>query len=310
MRLRFISVIIILCSFNSCKRASKLPELSIEEFQKREYDSVKKLLSLSRFFYEKENYEKTISTLENLISRYATYSEILEALELLNAARIKHIIIKIHEASEIEPILVLIENNISPDIAISASNKVEKLIRNSEDISQLEDYLSQNKVKEHATLASNKIAELKENEMDEAYVSAVENKSSSQWKIFLENYPKHPKRNEIEKTIIILEVSEIFSGEYGEIPESQISGAINNSESTIVIKNDTKYTLTLRYSGPDIIKISISPYKNQSIKLKSGVYKVAVSVNASDVRNFAGSENLHGEYSSNYYLSTFSYKKK
>ena len=275
MRLIYISILIVICSFLGCKKDNKLPEFSIEELQKREYDSVKQLLSLSRTFYEKSNYEKTIKTLEDLISRYATYSEVLEAQELLIAAKIKLIIIKIQEANNIQTILVLIENNINPDIAIAASNKIEELIKNSENIEQLEDYLNQNKAKEHASLASNKIEELKEKEKQEAYASAVESKSSSQWKKFLEDYPNHAQKNDIEKRIIMLEVSEIFRGEYGEIPTSQLSGAINNSESVIDIKNETKYTLTLRYSGPDIKKISISPYQNQIVRLKSGTYKIA-----------------------------------
>jgi hypothetical protein len=306
MRLIYISVIILACSFNSCKKDSKLPEFSIEKLQKREYDSVKQLLSLSKSFYEKGDFEKAITSLEDLISRFATYSEVLEAQELLTASKIKLNIIKIQEANDIRSILVLIENNINPDIAIAASNKIKELINSSEDIEQLEDYLNQNKVKEHASLANTKIVELREKEKQEAYAAAVKSKSSNQWKEFLENYPNHADKTEIEKRIIMLEVLEIFSGEYGEIPASHLTGVKNNSESVIDIKNETKYTLTLRYSGPSVKKISIPPFKNQIFRLKSGDYKVAASVIASDVRNFAGTEKLQGEYSINYYISSTS----
>ena len=296
-----------MCVFTSCKKDNKLPEFDIEELQKREYDSVKLLLSLSKTFYEKKDYEKAIENLENLINKYATYSEVLEAQELLGLAKIKFIVLKIEEADSIQTVLVQIENNIDPDINIAASKKIEDLIKNAEDISQLEDYINQNKIKEHVDLAYNKISEIKEKNKQEAYASAVENNSSSQWKKFIEDYPDYSNKKEIEKLIIYLEVSEIFNGEYGDIPSSQLSGVVNNIQSEIAIKNDTKYTLTIRYSGPDIIKISIPPFQNGTVKLKSGEYRVAASVNASNVRNFAGIENLHGEYSANYYISTSSY---
>jgi hypothetical protein len=307
MRLIYISVIVVLCSFTSCKKDSKLPEYSIEELQKREYESVKELLNLSRSFYNKEDYENAILNLEDLLNTYATYSEVLEAQELLKISKFKLIIIRISQAANINTVLFLIENNIDLDIAKAASNKIEELIINAEDVLELEEYLSQNKVREHSALAQNKISDLKDQQKQEDYASALENKSSSQWKKFLEDYPNHPKSSEIEELIITLEVSEIFNGEYGEIPTSQLSGAINNSQSAIEIKNETKYTLTLRYSGPDIKKISIPPYENYTIKLKSGIYKVAASVNASNVRNFAGTESLHGQYSSGYYITTSSY---
>jgi len=307
MRLLFISILVVFSVyFISCKSDNKLPEYSLEELKKREHDSVKQLLSISRVFYAKQDYESTILTLEDLISRFATYNEVLEAHELLKDSKIKLIIIKISEAVNIQSVLVLLENNINQDIAIAASNKIEELINNAEEIKDLEDYLNQNKVKEHSALANHKINELKEIAKQNAYANAVNTETSIAWKKFLEDYPNHPKKKDIEKTIIILEVSEIFKGEYGEIPASQLLGERNNSQSVVDIKNDTKYTLTLRYSGVEVKKISISPYSQTSIKLKSGVYKIAASVNASNVRNFAGTESLFGEYLSSYYISTTS----
>lgn len=308
MRLLYISLIVLFatCVF-SCKNDSKLPEFSLEELKKREHDSVKQLLSISRVFYAKQDYENTILTLEDLISRYATYSEVLEAQEILDDSKIKLIITKIREAINIQSVIILLENNVSQDIAIAASDKIENLIKNVKNIEELEDYLNQNKVKEHTALANNKIKELKELAKQNAYANAVESENSKTWKQFLEDYPNHPNKDDIEKTIIMLEVSEIFNGEYGEIPASLLLGDRNNSQSEIDIKNNTKYTLTLRYSGKEVKKVSIAPFSNMSIKLKSGIYRVAASVNASNVRNFAGQESLFGEYSSSYYISTTTY---
>jgi hypothetical protein len=306
MRLIYISLIIVF-SFANCKKDTKLPKFSITELQERELDSVKKLLTLSRSFYKIGDYEKTILNLENLISRYATFEEILEAQELLLISKLRLIIIRINEAKTIDSVLILIKNNTDPEIAIAASNRVEELINKAKSIQELEDYLNQNKINEHSDLANNKINELKENKEQEAYASALKNKTSDEWKKFLDTYPNHKNKNDIEKEIIKLEVTEIFNGDYGEIPTSQLLGSKNNSQSVIDIENKTRYTLTLRYFGPTVEKISIPPYGKQTLKLKSGVYKIAASVNASNVRNFAGTENLFGEYSSGYYISSSNY---
>ena len=45
-----------------------------------------------------------------------------------------------------------------------------------------------------------------------------------------------------------------------------------------------------------------------SIGLKNGKYRVAASVSASNVSNYAGNENLQGgNYSVDYYISTYRY---
>ena len=176
MRLIYISLIIVF-SFANCKKDTKLPKFSITELQEREHDSVKKLLTLSRSFYKIGDYEKTILNLENLISRYATFEEILEAQELLLISKLRLIIIRINEAKTIDSVLILIKNNTDPEIAIAASNRVEELIKNEKSIQELEDYLNQNKINEHSDLANNKINELKENKEQEDYASALKNKT-------------------------------------------------------------------------------------------------------------------------------------
>ena len=80
---------------------------------------------------------------------------------------------------------------------------------------------------------------------------------------------------------------------YGSGPTSYIS-----------VTNSTSYTLTLLYSGPDSKRLVISPRASASVTLKNGHYRVAASVSASNVRNYAGSENLSGgSYSVDYYIS-------
>lgn len=76
-------------------------------------------------------------------------------------------------------------------------------------------------------------------------------------------------------------------------------------ENDISVYNNTSYTLTIRYSGIESKKLVLAPKARKSIKLKNGTYRVAASVNASNVGNYAGKENLvGGDYSSEYYIKT------
>jgi len=77
------------------------------------------------------------------------------------------------------------------------------------------------------------------------------------------------------------------------------------SKSFIAVTNNTEYTLVVRYSGPDTKKIILKPNESTTVYLSNGYYKVAASVNAADVRNFAGNYNLEGgEYSKSFYIKT------
>ena len=86
------------------------------------------------------------------------------------------------------------------------------------------------------------------------------------------------------------------------------TGYGGGSTSSISIYNRTSYNLTLLYSGPDSKRIVISPNQTGYITLRNGSYKIAASVSASNVRNYAGSENLRGgSYSAEYYIVTSRY---
>ncbi|MDU8886323.1 hypothetical protein RXV94_09140 [Yeosuana sp. MJ-SS3] len=304
MRLLYISLICLVCFFTSCKNENKLPDFDIEELNKREYDSVKKLLSLSKIFIENKQYENSLVNLDKIINNYGTYEEVIEAQKLKDEVLIILLIKKIEEAKNIQMIVVLVEKVIDPEVLMLASDRVKDMLLNSKSIEEIEEYLNGTKFKEHEGLARRRLNQLKEDNKEEAYKNAVASSSSRIWKKFLEDYPDHPEKSNIETLIIELEVNEIFGGEYGDIPSSQFLGERNNVESSISIENDTRYTLTLRYSGPDIKKINIPPGETQKVNLKSGEYRVTASVNASNVRNFAGTESLYGEYSSAYYISS------
>lgn len=305
MRLRYFSLMVftVLISF-SCKKEKELDRFDTEEMLEKEQDSVRNLLSLSKVLIEKGKYEEAKRNLTIIINNFGTYQEVIDANELLTNLNLKLLVKQISNTKSIDSIEIWIQNVSDPDIRQLADGRIKDIISNSEDISQLEDYLNSEGYNAHQDIANQRLAELKEKNKQQAFQDAMAANDPKTWKKFLEDYPNHPEKSKIEETIILLEVNEIFAGEYGEIPPAQLVGDKNLKESYIEITNDTRYTLTLRYTGPENRKIDISPGGKKTVNLKSGEYRVTASVNAAGVRNFAGSESLYGEYSSAYYISS------
>jgi outer membrane protein assembly factor BamD (BamD/ComL family) len=153
-----------------------------------------------------------------------------------------------------------------------------------------------------ASLAEGYLIKFEQDDWDKACVT----NTIKAYKLFLKKYPESDRVTIVEKKIIDLEVDEIFNSDHGQLPPMNQS-ADNNYKSTNSIKifNNTKYTLTIRYSGVESRKIELSPYQTQYVYLKIGFYRIAASVNASYVRNYAGTENLKGsEYESEYFIRT------
>jgi hypothetical protein len=82
-------------------------------------------------------------------------------------------------------------------------------------------------------------------------------------------------------------------------------GGQGGHTSYISVKNNTSYDLTLLYSGPTSKKCVLLPGQTSSIALRNGKYKIVASVSASDVRRYAGTEDLSGgRYDVVYYIVT------
>lgn len=125
---------------------------------------------------------------------------------------------------------------------------------------------------------------------------------------FVQRHPRHAATPAMEKRIIDLEVADIARGEHGELPQPQPVGSSYGTITSLQIKNDTEYELTVRYSGPDSKKVVIPSAKTQSLTLPNGSYKVAASVNARHVTNYYGTNDLQGgRYDTVYYISTGAY---
>lgn len=149
-----------------------------------------------------------------------------------------------------------------------------------------------------------------EQEKQEEFLWSTEN---SAWKVanerntayafrkFLELYPN----SKYKKQAIDAEVEAIFNNDHGSLPSMDRTSYGTGSRSTISVYNNTAYTLTLRYSGNASEILTISSRDRKSITLPNGNYRIAASVDAYNVGNFAGTENLSGgNYNVEYYIQT------
>lgn len=145
-----------------------------------------------------------------------------------------------------------------------------------------------------------------ENE-ETAWTMAVKNNTIDFYNKFIEKYPSSNHVAQAEKRIIDLEVNNVFSSSYDELPSMNRSGYSNSSTSTIRVYNNTSYTLTVMYSGKESKKVVISPQGKVYVTLPNGIYKCVASISG-NARNHAGTENLDGgSYEVEYYIVSTSY---
>ena len=123
---------------------------------------------------------------------------------------------------------------------------------------------------------------------------------------YINMYPNGSHSSVANKKIIDMEVDNVMAGEHGELPSMDQTAYGYGPTSSISVYNNTSYTLTLSYSGPDSKRISISPHNRRSITLKNGSYRCVASVDGGGVSNHAGTESLNGgSYEVEYYISTY-----
>ena len=123
---------------------------------------------------------------------------------------------------------------------------------------------------------------------------------------FLRQHPHSSFAEKAKGKIVDKEVSDILSKPHGQLPSSnKISEGGGRTYSVVNIHNNTQYNLTIRYSGPDSFKAVFSPNEKGSIEVLRGSYKVAASVDAPNVKDYAGDEASDGgNYEVEYYLVT------
>jgi hypothetical protein len=297
----FFSLIVLLSTLSSCKK-DKEATYSIEETQIKEREHILQLLERSRIFIENDDLSSAITTLDTIINKYGTYDEVEQAYDLKEDAQRRYVLKKIRTQTNIDSLYTFIDDYDQKEIKDAAKKKVGDIVQNTDDSEVLGDFIESNRLPEYRRTAKDRLGELKAKEEADRYAAAVAANDSDTWKKFLRDYENRPDRKEIEDEIIKTKVDEIFAGEYGEIPSTVRTGQVNYVNSTIDITNDTPYTLTILYSGPENKRIVIGSGMSKISTMKSGSYRITASVSAARVSNYAGREVMQGDYSSTFYI--------
>lgn len=142
----------------------------------------------------------------------------------------------------------------------------------------------------------------------QAWRTAQKENSLTAYNRYLELYPRGAHAKAADKKVIDLSVTSIFAGDHGSLPGMDKTSYSSSGVNYISVRNDTQYTLTLLYSGPDSKRLVLSPRSSGTVTLPNGSYRVAASVAAANVRSYAGTETLNGgSYDVSYYISSSIY---
>lgn len=178
-------------------------------------------------------------------------------------------------------------------------------VKNSNNKESLESYIENNPEGKYVQNAKAKIQEIKVAEYEKRLNEARSTTSENVIQRFLDDYPSYGGADEMRKRIIELEVLRIIGDQNtANIPSSQRTGNSYSSNAQISITNNTGYTLTIRYLGPSIKRITIPAGGYKTVYLSSGSYKIAATAGG---LNYAGYESYSGEYSAQYYISRSRY---
>ena len=146
------------------------------------------------------------------------------------------------------------------------------------------------------------IFDLKE---EQAWRKADKESTLASYKQFVSDFPNGRFANSAEKKMIDIEVDEILAGEHGTLAPMSKTSSGNNHSTTSEIEtfNNTKFTLTVYYSGIESKKLILKSFEKKALALPNGSYRVAASVNDKSINNYAGSDKLDGgKYTSEFYI--------
>lgn len=252
--------------FISCNQEDRDKSLNENQGFKKTAPS---LLVDGKKYFQSKDYENAKTTLTDLLSNYPDLPEAAEAKNLL------------YEVNQ--------EDAWSKAMA-------------SYDIDITKSYINQYPNGKYITEANKRLPELIAYKEETDYQNAVNANNSNAWREFLQNYPNRKDISDIKRKIISCEVDEIMSDQNtGELPSSQQIGGRGSSVSSVTIENATGCELVVRYSGNDVKMVTIPAAGRSRISLKSGSYRVAASACG---YNYAGTKDLSGNYSSQYYIAT------
>jgi len=142
---------------------------------------------------------------------------------------------------------------------------------------------------------------------EKAWFKAIQDNNYNK---YLSYHPYGKHAIEAEKIVVDEEVKRIMSGQYSSLPDMQSSANDfeNQVVSSISVSNNTSFNLTVYYSGSESKRVKLASGQSTTITLRNGNYKIAASVDAPNVRNYAGIQHLSGDnYKVNYHIQTRKY---
>lgn len=173
-------------------------------------------------------------------------------------------------------------------------------VRDSDDPEALTAHARQHEGHETAALANERINELC-NDFD--WVRRQDQLPF--YRQYLNSNPSSPHSAAVEKRIIDLEVAEIARGEHGVLPPAAPLQMTGGAEAHVEIQNQTRHTLTVRYSGSQSYRFDLDSGETREVRIAAGPYRVAATVASPGVIPYAGKDTLQGgRYSSKFYIET------
>ncbi|NWF90066.1 MAG: hypothetical protein HXY50_11475 [Ignavibacteriaceae bacterium] len=270
----------------------RINEIKIDKF----WEQTRKINTIDSYndfllLYPNSKYETIAKEKLNTLIEWKNWDEVLLKNSLKdfynfisNYPQSKYVEIAKSKIKEIEEIKPLWEK-------VVKSNSVEKY----------REFLQKYPFSLYSDLAKSKIKEFEKLDWENA-----KNKNTiSSYKSFIERHPTSYYREDAESKIVDLEVKKIFESEHGYLPPSTKTKTYTERRYSVMnIYNDTKYDMTLRYSGIESFKIIFKPKEKSAFEIVNGNYKVTASVNAINVIDYAGTEEIDGgDYSVTYYIT-------
>lgn len=284
MKLKILLSLTIFIVFSSCVQQSEYDKLSDENKELKEQ----------------------LDELENgAVRLYGQAVELTKNNELEKAEEKLKILFERHSETEESKKGRILAVQIKSKKIENADNTSYKNALSINTVESLEKYIAENPKGKFVNECKKNIASvIKENEQKD-YENALVTTSSYTLEGFISKYPNHKSVKSFRKKIIELEVDEIFGDKNtGQLPSYDRNSSSYSSYSEIEIENGTQYSLVIRYSGTDTKMIEIPAGATRSISMSSGTYRIAASACGS---NYAGTENLQGNYSTRYYITTSRY---
>lgn len=268
--------------------------------EQSEYDNLQ--LKYNNLVKENEELRKQLDEIENGAERlYNQALELSKNNEFDIAEQQLKILFERHSETQFAKDGRKIEQNIKNQRYIIKENDTWDKAKSTNSIESFQHYLEEYPNGKYGATANKEIKKIKEEIEQEAYNNAYKSNSSSIINDFISKYPNHKGVSGLKKKLIQIEIDEIFgNSNTGALPSSTKTYTSNSTISSVKIQNNTGCNLVVRYSGVDVLKIDIPINQARTISLKSGSYKIAASACGA---NYAGTEYLQGDYSSNYYIS-------